>query len=431
MGDFDAVGYVSDARENIDSSSLTTSSHMAIVLGRPTTVDCRDGKPTFPIDAPIPVNRREVAPAPRTADDPPTPLTMLLWTAELSAPLWDIFNLERDDPNQNDFGKVELMHKMIKQINFHCPPPFRAYNPDTTFDSHQGCYWLARSRPLFQTAAAFTIMALHRPYIFTNSLSRTEALIAGLDILRAQRNFFNMLTNVHYKMHALVLNTFDAIVLVAAIYILHPCENKEYLDDALQHFEWAMERFEVMGDRNSMAVGALGVLKAIYGRLKKALSRSIIADPAPVKVETILSNLASHSPAMTTPDSSTLSYPSSGHHSISSVSTNSSSNSNSMSNPTYTLPTISNLTQATSAAPEWESFPGTVPMPNYDFSGMAPLQPTHDLLFNDLSGFATPGGGMQGGWMGNVAGNGVGDGAQWQFEGDFGSDSFWGFMNNY
>lgn len=416
---------------------------MAIVLGRPTTVDCRDGKPTFPVDAPVPINRREVAPAPRTADDPPTPLTMLLWTAELAAPLWDIFNLERDDPNQNDFAKVEHMHKLIKQINYHCPPPFRAQNPDTSFDSLQDCYWLARSRPLFQTTAAFTIMALHRPYIFTNSLSRTEALKAGLDILRAQRIFFNLLTNMHYKMHTLVLNTFDAIVLVAAIYILHPCENKEYLDDALQHFEWAMERFETMGNRNSMAMGALGVLKAIYGRLKKALSRSIITENAPIKIEPIMhngSNPSSHSPQMTTPDSG--SYASSGHQSISSASTNPSSHSNSMSNSNsiplpnqdlalnpspYTLPTISNLTQQlTTQAPEWESFPGTVPMPSYDFSSMAPLQPTHDLLFNDLNGFATPGGtGLQGGWMG------AGNGAQWQFEGDFGNDSFWGFMNNY
>jgi hypothetical protein len=59
---------------------------MAIVLGRPTTIDSRDGKPVFPIDSPIPKNRRETAPAPRTDEDPPTPLTVLLWTAELAAP---------------------------------------------------------------------------------------------------------------------------------------------------------------------------------------------------------------------------------------------------------------------------------------------------------------------------------------------------------
>lgn len=403
--------------------------HMAIVLGRPTTVDCRDGKPVFPIDSPIPKNRQEVAPALRTEDDPPTPLTMLLWTAELAAPLWDISNLERDDPNQNDFSKVELMHKMIKQIHMHCPPPFRAHNPDTTFDSHPDCYWLPRSRPLFQSGAAFTIMALHRPYIFTNSSSRTEALRAALDILRAQKSFFNMITNIHYKMHALVLNTFDAIVLVAAIYILHPSENKDDLDDALQHFEWAMERLQTIGSRNVMANGALGVLKAIYVRLKKALSRSKIAE---VQVASVPAS--SQSPALTTPDSSTPTYPPSGHPSISSASTNSSTTLNNTTSQ-YTLPTISNLTKTTPPASEWEAFSGAVPMPSYDFSSMAPLQPMHDLLFNDLG---TVDGGLNIGLNGSDLQNGstawapgAGDSAQWQFEGDFGNDSFWGFMNNY
>jgi hypothetical protein len=399
--------------------------HMAIVLGRPTTVDCRDGKPVFPIDSPIPKNRREVAPAPRTEDDPPTPLSMLLWTAELAAPLWDIFNLERDDPNQNDVSKVALMHKMIKQISLHCPPAFRSQNPDTNFDSHPDCYWLPRSRPLFQSAAAFTIMALHRPYIFTNASSRTEALKAALEILRAQKTFFNMLTNMHYKMHSLVLNTFDAIVLVAAIYILHPCENKEDLDDALQHFEWAMERFQTMSSRNSMADSALGVLKAIYVRLKKALGRSK-AEATPVAIST-------QSPALTSPESSASNYTPSAHPSISGASTNSSTTQSSTTSQ-YTLPTISNLTKSEPSPSEWDALSGTVTASNYDFSSMAPLQPMHDLLFNDLG---TVDGGLNMGLgsanlqnelTGWIPGTGT---AQWQFEGDFGNDSFWGFMNTY
>ncbi|CZR65968.1 uncharacterized protein PAC_15868 [Phialocephala subalpina] len=434
--------------------------HMAIVLGRPTTVDCRDGKPAFPIDAPIPKNRREVAPAPRSESDPPTSLTMLLWSAELSAPLWDIFNLEKEDPNQNNFSKVEMMHKLIKQISLHCPPSFRATNPDTTWDSHPDCYWLPRCRPLFQNSAAFTIMALHRPYIFTNASSRTAALRAGLDILRAQRTFFNLLNVAQYKMHSLVLNTFDAIVLVAAIYILHPSENREDLDDTLQHFDWAMERFQVISARNPLAGGALNVLRAIYVRLKKALAKPLPQYPSSSANSVASSN---QSPAIPTPESISSNgmsnikpeYPSMHQNSISSVSTSSSTNqsngSASSANTHYTLPTISNLTSPsldpippTSAATPaaWEAFSGVPIGGAFDFSGMAPLQPMHDLLYNDLG---TGGGGANGaldpnlvgagldgvgGWgEGGVGGSGVGGG--YQFEGDFGNDSFWGFMNNY
>ncbi|KAK0127181.1 hypothetical protein ONS96_006733 [Cadophora gregata f. sp. sojae] len=425
--------------------------HMAIVLGRPTTVDPRDGKPKFPIDAPTPKNRREVAPAPRTDSDPPTSLTMLLWNAEVAAPLWDIFNLEKEDPNQNNYPKLERMHRMINQITLHTPPCFRTENPDTTFDSHPDCYWLPCARAIFQNGAAFTVMALHRPYIFTNSNSRTAALKAGLDILRAQRTYFNLLSIRHYKMFALVLNTFDAIVLVAAIYILHPTENPEYLDDVLQHFQWGMDRFETMGDRNAMANAALSVLKVICVRLRKALNR-------PAKTEAPSSISASTTPAAPTPDSySTPQFSASSHPSISSASTNSAnqttSTSTSIATPAstqYTLPTISNMTESAPApapapvpAPtaSWEAF--SMPQ-TFDFSSMAPLQPMHDLLFNDLGGtieggFDLGAGGLQtpGIWgPGNGPGNGIGDvaadtAAQWQFEGDFGNDSFWGFMNTY
>lgn len=411
--------------------------HMAIVLGRPTTIDPRDGKPAFPIDAPIPQNRREVAPAPRTDLDPPTPLTMLLWTAEIAAPLWDIFNLEKEDPHQNNFAKVKKMHLLINQITLHCPPYFRAENPDTTFDSHPECYWLSRARPGFQNGAAFTIMALHRPYIFTNSTSRTAALRAGLDILRAQRKIFNLLAAKDYKLFSLVLNTFDAIVLVAAIYILHPYENREDLDDTLQHYEWAMERFETMRDRNSMASAALGVLKAIHMRLKKALGhcKPVIKSVAPTAQSTP-SSTTNMSPPVPTPESYSTQYSNQNqypnhHTSISSASTSSNSNSSQ-----YTQPTISNLTDSTPppVASAWDSFSGTVPIPqNFDFSSMAPLQPMHDLLYRDLSTIGDPQ--MIDPQLTNLGTTDMGlmDGsnAGWQFEGDFGNDSFWGFMNSY
>lgn len=455
--------------------------HMALVLGRPTTIDPRDGKPPFPIDAPVPKSRREEAPSPRTESDPPTPLTVLLWSSELSAPLWDIFNLEKEDPHQNNFAQVEKMHKQINQISLHCPPFFRAQNPDTSFDDHPACYWLPRARPTFQNNAAFTIMALHRPYIFTSSNSRTAALKAGLDILRAQRTLFNLLNFVHYKMFSLVLNTFDAIVLAAAIYILHPYENREDLDDTLQHFEWGMQRFQTMSGRNAMAKAALGVLKAIHVRLKRALNQKQSNSRPGFSTTTSNTTLPISSSGLPTPET----YPSSTspnvtygaptpHHSISSASSTNQSTGNPPSTSTqYTKPTISNLTSSTPdtistptpmSSSAWVTFSGGISMPqSFDFSAMAPLQPMHDLLYNDLGtsdlgtvadgpldlsmGCFVDGGLVGPPGLGSMAldvkgfalddGIGVGGGGgggtpgTWQFEGDFGNDSFWGFMNSY
>jgi hypothetical protein len=416
--------------------------HMAVVLGRPTTIDSRDGKPTFPIDAPIPKNRREIAPAPRTDNDPPTPLTMLLWNVEVAAPLWDIFNLEKEDPRQNNIAKVEKMHKLLNQIAMHCPPFFRHENPDTTFDHLPECSWLPAARQYFRNGTNFTIMALHRPYIFTNPSSRTAALKAGLEILRAQRAYFNLIRVNHYKMFALVLNTFDAIILCAAIYILHPCENGEDLDDVLQHYHFCMERFETMSGRNTMANGALQVLKAIHVRLKRALSQAkcpVNPLPTPAPSSASASNKESPpeleikreapAPSVYPPPPDTL------------------NEQNPMSGTPYTLPTISNLTTTNpsvsaptpSMSNAWDAFSAPLPAPlqiqNYDFSSIAPLQPMHDLLFNDLGtvdgGLDFNTAGMDAGWSGMTGAGAGGGAAAWQFEGDFGNDSFWGFMNSY
>ncbi|RAL59835.1 hypothetical protein DID88_000464 [Monilinia fructigena] len=110
--------------------------HMALVLGRPTTIDMRDPRPTFPIDAPIPAtieDRRKTPPVARAPTDMPTPLTMVLWYVEVMAPLWDIYYLEKDGPQPSDALKVQKMHMDIKQIHELCPPYFRAVNPDTTW----------------------------------------------------------------------------------------------------------------------------------------------------------------------------------------------------------------------------------------------------------------------------------------------------------
>jgi hypothetical protein len=61
---------------------------------------------------------------------------------------------------------------------------------------------------------------------------------------------------------------------MASIYILFPREHPELVQSALQHFQWAVERFQAMSERNSLTKAALGVLHAVYLRLKKSLGVS-------------------------------------------------------------------------------------------------------------------------------------------------------------
>ncbi len=63
---------------------------------------------------------------------------------------------------------------------------------------------------------------------------------------------------------------------MAAIYILFPKENPELLPDTIQHYRWSVDRFEIMKEHYSLAHSALGVLHAIYLRLRKTLGISFL-----------------------------------------------------------------------------------------------------------------------------------------------------------
>lgn len=439
--------------------------HMGLILGRPTVIDINEDKITVPIDTPSTINRRLSAPLPRAIDDPPTPLTMLITNTRFLYALREILVLEKEGVHPKDYTKVDQVHQEIVKSIEHLPPFFRSVNPDTTFDDRPDCHWLPAARQLFDTTGAFVIMTLHKPYAFTNSNHRHEALKASLTILRAQRRLFQYLEARHYKLFNLVISTFDAVVLVAAIYILHPTENRQYLSDALQHFDWAMERFEKMSYRNQMAKSALGVLQAIHIRLVKALGRhptkksshvattqSTTNAPAPRKpsVESPDSNPSSSGgyntnprvpPSISSSNSAGSVHPSNSSLNLSDYSaTSASTHTSHPSTSSLHLNPNPQALSSSDAAQEWTPYPPNGFPPDFsannlganntfDFSGIAPLQPMHDLLFNDLVGVSDDPGQQP-----TVAANAqtfYEQGAPWQFEGEFRDDSFWNFMNQY
>ncbi|KAM7217174.1 hypothetical protein V8F06_007465 [Rhypophila decipiens] len=262
--------------------------HAAVVLGRPTTIDLsQEQQPTPPIDAKMNILATSSSPSsssssslpsplvPRTESDPPTPLTRLIFAIALGTQLRTIYTLEKTlGPNPHSFAALDALHAEFLSLETQTPPWLRLENPDTKFDALPECYWIPYARAQMPQMLAFNIMALHRPYIFTRQKSRTEALKASLGMLQAQRYHFSTLRPEHYKMFTLFFGTFDAIVIVAAVFILFSGEfgpGGEYVDGAVRQFGWAVERFRAMSGRNELARAALGVLKVLGVRFVRAL----------------------------------------------------------------------------------------------------------------------------------------------------------------
>ncbi|KAL1881989.1 hypothetical protein VTK73DRAFT_3318 [Phialemonium thermophilum] len=245
--------------------------HTGAVLGRPTTISLGITPPTLPVDTPTPKDRSRTPVLPRGPDDPPTPLTRSIWAYRIMSMLPEILDLEKDGPCPKDFSKVDSLHERLVGIEEQIPGYFRLENPDKRFDALPECFWLKYTRASLPQLWFFNLMALHRPYIFTRPKSRTAALKASLAMLNTQRLHFQSLEPSQYKTFSLFFGTFDAIVLVASIYILFPKEHRDLVHNAKQHFQWALERFQAMSTRNALARAALGVLQAIYIRLKRSL----------------------------------------------------------------------------------------------------------------------------------------------------------------
>ena len=410
--------------------------HTGAVLGRPTSVDFRMMNRSMPIDVVLPNDKKKLPLVPRGDSDPPTPLTRAIWAFELMRPLRDILDLEKEGPFPKDFAKVDQLHQKIMDVQNNMPAAFRLENPDTRFDHLPECWWLPLVRPNLPQIVSFNFMALHRPYIFTRAASRHEALRTSIEMLEAQRIHFSIMKPHQFKTFSLFFGTFDAVVMLASIYILFPREHTEMLPIAVQHFRWAVDRFERMADRNRLASAALGVLNAIYIRFKKAVgaffrceqNMCIAQDSGITTGMTIVNGCpyglraGSYSDSHThTPNSN--SSPSDNNSRPTATTTPSSITSSKMP-PATTVPGVSsslstvdpvsssiggssgnaasipggdaqggnsnlfNTTTATSAADpavhdasaEW-SFPA-----NFDFSSIMPMYPMGDVVYNELTG---------------------------------------------
>lgn len=372
----------------------------ALILGRPGTVDWNQVLPTPPIDAPIPTCRSKTPVVPRGETERPTPITRILWNVQLSKPLQAIRNLENDIPGPKDFEKVDKLHQSILDLHDKIPSAFRLDEPDTQWDDEPDMHWLQASRFYFAQLHQFGLMALHRSYVFHRKGSRAEAIQASLRMLEIQKMTYQGLPPDTWRNYLLFFGSFDAIVLIASIYILFPHEHPELTGSVLQHFQWTIERFSAMQERNPLAKAAQGVLRAIVARFKKAISNP--ADSG-----------SSHTP-------STGMKP--GTDSSVSITTDSTPE-------TFLLEPRGTFGYA--QAPSSNMAAGMMPSAD-NLAMLAPMFPTGDLIYNDLNAvqdnMAPPP--AMGGKMEGTVGTGTDNDFGWLFGGEL-DDTVWQMLNQY
>jgi hypothetical protein len=340
--------------------------HMAVVLGRPIATDIQIDH--FARTVKDEEQRRELFSHWQTQTEPPRPFDIILAGYNVAYRYFkDIHQLEHNGARSQDYPIVEHISAAIKK-GLECLPSWcHLENPDTKFDGLRRCQWLPAAREGLSSLIHFVILALHRPFIFSVPHSRTEALEAGISVLRAQERLFEQSEPRQRKVFNFVYGSFDAIVLIAALCLVSN-EDCELQTACIEVVGRGMQRLSIIGQTNFMAKSAHGVVCSLYRRLAYRLG---ISEPAE-------DNRASFtSPERIPPTTNT--------------------------NPVHGAP----------SRPSFDAVP--------------PPRPTHDLFFDHLSITQVPFTDTPDSFPLDPLTVNITDG--WNFEGDFSDTSFWSLMN--
>ncbi|KAJ5988173.1 transcriptional regulator family: Fungal Specific TF [Penicillium waksmanii] len=244
--------------------------HMAVVLGRPIATDFQIDH--FARTIGDEETRQNLFSHWQSETDPPRPFDIILAGYNVAYRYFkDIHQLENNGANSKDYSVVENISAAIKENLELLPSWCHLEHPDTKFDQLLGCQWLPVARDGLSSLIHFVILALHRPFIFSVANSRTEALKAGISILRAQERLFEQLEPRQRKVFNFVYASFDAIVLITALCFSFPEENHGQKAECIEIIEKGIKRLGIIGESNIMARSAHGVVCSLYLRLRHRL----------------------------------------------------------------------------------------------------------------------------------------------------------------
>ncbi|KAF5621698.1 uncharacterized protein FTJAE_11131 [Fusarium tjaetaba] len=225
--------------------------HMGIVLGRPMSTRMS------PSDVALPMSSRDSSGKQR----PPQPRDVILCGYHMAYKfLQDIHNLDRVDDWR---VTVEKIHETIVTNIANLPAWATAQR------SRQGePPWLSAALETMLTNVHFVIFALHRPFIFAEPSSRHKAFDAAMQILESQGRLFDQTEPLQYRAFSLVFATFDAMVLVAAVHVRFPDEQREQFAATRRNLELGIERLKSLQTRsNALANSALSIIERLYRKV--------------------------------------------------------------------------------------------------------------------------------------------------------------------
>lgn len=186
---------------------------MALILGRPRTINRDDCSAKAPIDCNMPRDPSKlVSPAAMAhRDQEPFSYTPQIFHFEIAHKIHDMLS------SVKGYNQVEVLHNQVLSILDRLPPTMHPWNPDTSWDTRKPNF--PKSRQHIASVASSFLMALHRPHVVVHARSRQAAIRAAPDTLQAQQRLFDLMSEHHYKIYGFSFYTIAAGIFLLAVTI--------------------------------------------------------------------------------------------------------------------------------------------------------------------------------------------------------------------
>lgn len=242
---------------------------MAMMLGRPMTIDTNACKFSPPMNCSIPQNLSETVPELPKERNAPSPFTERLLQYQLTLQILKMTAMGANRPFPRDPSIIETLHQEALSFLNSIPATLRHQNPDTRWDAE--CPFLLHQREFLLCGTLFYLLALHRPHSSTISKSREAALQAAFMILESQQRLFKHVSPQYYKLHTITFFKFDASVQLSAILLSQPAPEALAVKRALRCIGLSINLLEAVSEQSALAKAGLPVLRALYQRLRASL----------------------------------------------------------------------------------------------------------------------------------------------------------------
>ncbi|EPE27490.1 Zn2/Cys6 DNA-binding protein [Glarea lozoyensis ATCC 20868] len=241
---------------------------MALMLGRPRTINTGDCDFRKPMNCDIPTERSEGLPLMiPLGSDPNAPNT-----ASLILPLYELVFLfhemrtqKTSTPHPTDYSIISDLHDRASHIIQTAPAFLRQHSQDLSWDPLYPHVTYQRENLL--SMINLFLITLHRPHVGVHAVSQKAALQASITILESQQRIFDLTPRHLYSYVGSAFCTIDAALLLCVM-----STNMRYRDSLKQRIEHLLdqstERLTKMQVASVAAKSGLQVLQDCSRKLK-------------------------------------------------------------------------------------------------------------------------------------------------------------------